>query len=60
MLGRMTENPQNPATPEAPVQPAADDQPEKHPTDTTPRGNPPVDEEAVAKGEEILGRVKPY
>jgi hypothetical protein len=25
-----------------------------------PRGNPPTDEEAVRKGEEVLERVKPY
>ncbi len=30
------------------------------PQDTTPRGNPPVDEEALAKSEEVLSRVKPY
>ncbi len=30
------------------------------PTDTTPRGNPPVDEEALERGEETLARVKPY
>lgn len=28
--------------------------------ETKPRGNPEVDEEAVEKGEESLGRVKPY
>jgi len=48
-------------TSETPTGPAADTGgPRKHPQDTTPRGNPPTDHEAVAKGEEILGRVKAY
>lgn len=28
--------------------------------ETKPRGNPDTDDEAVEKGEEALGRVKPY
>lgn len=28
--------------------------------DSTPRGNPPADEEAVRKGRDVLERVKPY
>ena len=27
---------------------------------TTPPSNPPVDEDALEKGEDALGRVKPY
>jgi hypothetical protein len=33
---------------------------QQDPRDTTPRGNPPVDEDAVRRGEEVLERVKAY
>jgi hypothetical protein len=57
----MTETPDAPLTPE----PADDaeggvEQADRRPDDTTPRGNPPVDDDAVEKGRDNLERVKPY
>lgn len=58
--------PETPSTPE-PLEGAdavnetpASEQHQKRPDDTTPRGNPEIDEEALKKSEESLGRVQPY
>ena len=49
-------------TPETPETPARGDdrRSEVSPTDHPVPSNPPVDEEALEKAEENLGRVKPY
>lgn len=57
--------PETPTTPEplegdAVNETPASEQHQKRPDDTTPRGNGDVDQEALKKGEESLGQVKPY
>ncbi len=63
----MTESPITPQTPE-PAEGGNDTfeeqpgsgTPERHPTDKEPRGNPPVDEEALQRGKDALDRVSPH
>jgi len=63
----MNESPMTPQTPE-PADSGGDTfeeqpgsgTPERHPTDKEPRGNPPVDEDALQRGKDALDRVSPH
>jgi hypothetical protein len=55
----MTESPDTPLTPE-PADDGGAEQHEDRPDLIAPRGNPPVDEEALEKGQDQMNRVKPY
>jgi hypothetical protein len=56
----MTESTNTPGTPEGSEEGGPSEDYATRPDQKEVRGNPPVDEEAAKKGEENLGRIKPY